>query len=145
MKKSPLNFLGALVGAKNMRDTSRMKRRLRKVAKKVDVIDKTTQKIAANMPRNNIPGDNSSDTTMIGPGTNMPGATANESTDILGGDINNSGVVAGGSFDPSTLSTAENIFGKPMGDSFDRDLGIAGGEEDSTVGLDTEEDTNELV
>ena len=145
MKKSPLNFLGALVGAKNMRDTSRMKRRLRKVAKKVDTIDKTTRQIAASMPKGSKPGDYSSDTTMIGPGTNMPGATANESPDILGGDINETGVVEGSSFDPSTLNTAENIFGKPMEDSFDRDLGVAGGEGDSAIGLDTEEDTNELV
>jgi len=121
MKKSPLNFLGAVASlAGGLRGSKGRKG----IKKKLDILTTKVDNIAKNMPRGSRPGIMDSETTAIGPGTNLPGAVANESPDILGAPVNETGVVAGGSFDPSTLSTAENIFGKPMEDSYDRDLGV---------------------
>ena len=119
MKKSPLNFLGAMAGA-----AMGGKGRGKGIKNRLNVIERKLDNISKNMPRRNRPGIMDSETTAIGPGTNMPGAVANEPLDILGTPVNDTGVVAGGRFDPSTLSTAENIFGKPMEDSYDRDLGV---------------------
>ena len=140
MSKSPLNILGELAAG-----ALAGKGKGKGIRNRLKVIERKLDNISKNMPRGSRPGIMDSETTAIGPGTNMPGAVVNESPDILGAPVNDTGVVAGGSFDPSTLSTAENIFGKPMEDSFDRNLGVAGGEADSAIGLDTEEDTNELV
>jgi len=121
MKKSPLNFLGAVASlAGGLRGSKGRKG----IKKKLDILTTKVDNIAKNMPRGSRPGIMDSETTAIGPGTNMPGAVANEPLDVLGAPVNNTGVVAGSSFDPSTLSTAENIFGKPMEDSYDRDLGV---------------------
>jgi len=136
-----MGFLGKIVKGR-----LRKKLGINKLQTAVDKIGTQVSDIARKLPNRGAGMfGGGSESTMIGPGTNMPGAITNETTDILGGDINETGVVEGSSFDPSTLNTAENIFGKPMEDSFDRDLGVAGGEGDSAIGLDTEEDTNELV
>ena len=122
MSKSPINFLGA--AATSIVGGLRGSKGRKGIKKKLDILTTKVDNIAKNMPRRSRPGMMDSGTNVIGPGTNAPGAVVNESPDILGEPINNTGVVAGSSFDPSTLSTAENIFGKPMEDSYDRDLGV---------------------
>jgi len=113
-KQSPINILGAIMGAKSARDTSRMKRRLRKVSKKVDTIDRTTQKIARLMPR---------------PGLTDP-TDANANAGITDNVIYNNPVSPSGlqppnqAVPPGTQAAAGDMFGQPMDQSFDRDMGM---------------------
>jgi len=112
--KSPINFLGALVGAKGARDTSRMKRRLRKVAKKVNIIDNTTRKIARLMPK---------------PGLTDPIDT-NANVGITDNTVPNTPASPPGlqppgqTFPPGTENAAGQMFGQPIDQSFDRDMGM---------------------
>lgn len=118
MSKSPLNILGELAaGALAGKGRGKgIKNRLKVIERKVDNISK-------NMPRKDRAGIMDNETTVVGPGTNMPGATVNETSDVLG-EVNDTGIVEGSSFDPNTLNTAENMFGKPVEGSFDRDMGL---------------------
>ena len=112
--QSPLNFLGAVMGAKGARDTSRMRRRLRKVSKKVDTIDHTTRKIARLMPR---------------PGLTDPIDT-NANVGITDNVVPNAPASPPGlqppnqAFPPGTEVAGANMFGQPIDQSFDRDMGM---------------------
>jgi hypothetical protein len=117
MSKSPLNIsLGGIAAGLIGKGSKGVKKRLKRIETKVDNISK-------NMPRADKTGIVGEENTVIGPGTNMPGAVANETPDILG-EVNETGVVAGGSFDPTTELAADNMFGKPLEGSFDRDMGL---------------------
>jgi len=117
MSKSPLNILGSLAACVIAGKGGKgVKKRLKRIETKIDNISK-------NMPRANKPGIMGETTTAIGPGTNMPGATVNETADVLG-EVNETGVVAGGTFDPTTELAAADMFGKPVEGSFDRDMGL---------------------
>ena len=119
MSKSPLNILGEIATAKGIFGRGKGKG----LSGRLKVIERKIDNISKNMPRRDRAGIMDSETTVVGPGTNMPGATVNETSDVLG-EVNDTGVVAGASFDPNTLNTAENMFGKPVEGSFDRDMGL---------------------
>ncbi len=118
MSKSPLNILGELAAG-----ALAGKGKGKGIRNRLKVIERKLDNISKNMPRKDRAGIMDSETTVVGPGTNMPGAMVNETSDVLG-EVNDTGVVAGASFDPNTLNTAENIFGKPVEGSFDRDMGL---------------------
>jgi hypothetical protein len=119
----------------------RKKLGIKKLQTSVENIEQKVSEIARQMPRSRSGfggGMVGEENTVIGPGTNIPGAIVNETTDTLG-EVNETGVVAGGTFDPSTELAAGNMFGKPIEGSFDREVGLPAEEMDPT-GLETEED-----
>jgi len=117
MSKSPLNIVAGLAAAGLIgKGNKGVKKRLKRIETKLDNISK-------NMPRRDKTNAIGEENTVIGPGANMPGAVANETADVLG-EVNETGVVAGGSFDPTTELAADNMFGKPLEGSFDRDMGL---------------------
>ena len=109
--KSPINFLGSLVAGIAGRGKGG---KLKKLSRKVDQIDRTTKKIESLMPKPGLTDqENFSQQEGI---TNTVDPTM--SAPDIGGVLN-----PPPTFDPNSREAAAGMFGKPMDDSFDRDMG----------------------
>jgi len=125
--KSPLSLLEK-IAAKSLLGKGRGKG----IKNKLKVIERKVDNISKNMSKGSREGNFGSESTMIGPGTNAPGAEiAPSGADGL--EEQNTTGVTQGTFGPDTLEAASNMFGQPIEGSFDKALGTPGGDVGSEV------------